>query len=1445
MCPKDKFPIYLIYFHYAHCPKKSILDSDVDEIQRWKKHSIHFIETDIFRDILEILKEYHCVLLTGVPGMGKTFTAQNIALQLVNENRYNLVPCMFLEDIATRYQENILQVFVVDDICGKYAPHPNKIENWRNIKNRVKSFLDKGKTKILATCRTEIFKEDTFQKVFDVFHENVYNLSDKYSFKDKLLIAGEYLELNDQMLSDITDIINKNMFSPLMCSLGSGQKQFDINKFLNRPYDTYCEEWDTLKSDDTVKFCALFLCVIYNGTIDEVILDISNDSEEERKKLEVIFEWCKLNRGTSRATIQAKMNACIDTYFKKEGREYRVIHEEIFDFMCSYFGKTLLSPLLQYADDEVICERVQLGSLHEAHGIFTIMVSADDENTYYDRIKVDLSNGKIHNCLNNMQMKYVKYRNKFLDIIKELDYNLIHNLIKCKDKHGISSFILSCMRGYEDLVDFFISKGASVNAQNGWFTPLTAACRDGHVHTVEILLKKESNINDTNINGETPLYTACFGGHCSLVERLVENNADVNKRNKYNRSPLYASCLVGNVNICSVLLGNGVNVFECKDSLIVACLGGHDKIVEKLISNDFDVNVTDNEGKTALFIACEKGFTKIVSMLLDNNADIYKVDSDGRTPLHASFYSGNNCTVKLLIQKEADVNMLDVGLETPLHKACRKGYVESILTLLEKGADINKINKAKCTPAHLANTEGKIKDERILKALEYREKEPTKWQNITGSKNAKFEKQDNASISNWIRSGSTPLYEACVNGDTETVQSLIRNRASVNMKTKSGKMPLVAACQEGHGFIIQVLLDERANINESLVCAVQNDCDRAVNILLYKGGDLNYTGVDGKSLITLACEHSAFKVLKIILIKGAAFKEIYVNGKKLLNVEFLQLLVDHKITDKYGKSPLFESMEKRFYDLSEFVIQKECPIANSEEKTKTALILVFESGNMKFSKMLVFYGYKENLLTFNKTMLLDTYKLGLLEQVNILLRNGTNIRKKYETGYTPLILADIDGKDKLSEYLQNRVKKLSSIGNIFYYNEKVGVVCNCYRGGEHVKRMDFDSQSMISLFRACMDGVAGTNIYDHIDSVSLQMFYIPRNPYVSIWFEQTPLCLATRRGHKTVIKLLLRFHANVNLTFEDWCTKNEVSSSTTVLYGYTPLFAACQREYYEIVDMLLEGGANLNKALYDACREGYLDTAKFLLQKGADVNSSGRFGQTALYGACIGGYYTIVKFLIDQGAFIHTKVKRASILDEPTCLHAAYQSENHDIVKFLINRGAYVDSVGNFKRTLLHKACSDGNYKTVETLMGKGDINASDLYGATPLIACILQNIEDNHKKKAFIYEMKNEYFLQENVLNQPLGDYCDQLHKKYVNEWNTYYPSDLGSKHKLLTDNHYKVIQLLIENGADINKADKKDRTPLSLAKKIEDMKLTEILLNEVLLPIKKDNSLEQNQDS
>ncbi|XP_071142366.1 uncharacterized protein [Mytilus edulis] len=1306
----------------------SLNDADIPEIEQWKQKSKLFVETDVVADILGVLETHSCLLLTGVSGMGKTLTAQNIALKLSDEKEYRIEPCIDVKDIKSRYKQNIRQVFFVDDICGKYTANINEIENWLKIVEFVECILVQGKTKIVATCRTEVFNEEAFQEAFKLFKKDVYKLTVKYSLKDKIKIASKYLQKDDKILLDILGNVE---FSPIMCFLYSQHVKFEIKEFLNSPYETFQMEWNQLKSFDKEKFCVLLLCVIYNGRVDESMCDVSNELHtDEKKKLKNIFECCKLGRDTSRSILKDKLYACVDTYFIKVDKAYKVIHDKMFDFLCCYFGKTFIAPILKFADDKLICERVQLESIKKPHGEFTIVIPSTEEHKYNERLRTDLQSGKIHCCLNNVQMRYKEYRYKFIDVVKDFNDDTKRRFIDLKDENGNTTFIILCLRGYEELVDLFISFGADVEARNGWFAPLTAACRDGHLGTVEILLEKGSKVNQTNIDGETPLYTACICGHYGLVKRLLEVRADINKPNKYYRTPLYVSCLGGYENIVRLLIDEGATVCDCSDSLIGATYGGHDKIVEILINKKCDINCVDYQGRTALFIACEEGYTQIAKLLLDNNADTCKYDWEDRTALHAARIAGNDNIVSMVTQHNSNVNLLKTCQTpdntrnmlpfgwTPLYEACTRGDIKTIQSLIEGDADVN-----------MENTDGKTP---LVAACQ----------------------QGNGQLIDMLLNEGAGIIQALIIAVQNNYHSVFKllvckgvDRGYKKDNVLGWKSLMTFACTKGSIFAVKYLIEKDVDVNQiednehAPICiACDNGYDEIVELLLITGITLNYHCIkDGKTPLYFACKLGFDKIAETLLVNGADFKQKEEHGKTLLHIAYnskvFKLLLDkglnYCIPDKDGRYPLFESMNKGLDDISEFLVEMKFPIAISADDNKTALISVFDKGNTKLSTLLVSKGYTNELPNFNKIMLYYAYRLGLFEKVKNLLQDGANFKNIYEYGYTPMIIADIAGNDNLSHFLQSKEGKHFRNENTsnFHIKGEVVYVANI---GEDGGVFSITQDEYRYLFRACMTGEIEETM---IISINTNMFFKSKDSTGSIWFEQTPLCLASRRGHTEVVKLLLKYGAKVNLTSDDNEIENVQGSSHIVRYGYTSLFAALQRKYYKIVEMLLESRANLNEALYDACREGYFDTAKFLLDKGADrnVNSVCRFGQTALYAACIYGSYTLVKLLIERGAIIETRsITGPSSFD-------VY----HKIFKLWKERN---ETTGNIAQALLHKTCEYGDFRNVEKLIDQGvNVDVSDSNGVTPLMLCVLQfkkfeiyyrfeMIELLIKKKANIY---------------------------------------------------------------------------------------------------------------
>lgn len=96
----------------------------------------------------------------------------------------------------------------------------------------------------------------------------------------------------------------------------------------------------------------------------------------------------------------------------------------------------------------------------------------------------------------------------------------------------------------------------------------------------------------------------------------------------------------------------------------------------------------------------------------------------------------------------------------------------------------------------------------------------------------------------------------------------------------------------------------------------------------------------------------------------------------------------------------------------------------------------------------------------------------------------------------------------------------------------------------------------------------------------------------------------------------------------------------TEIAGNTPLMYACAGGHLDVVEILLQSGANVedhnengHTPLMEAASAGYVNVAKVLLENGAGINThSNEFKESALTLACYKGHLEMVRFLLAAGA---------------------------------------------------------------------------------------------------------------------------------------------------------------------------------------------------------------------
>jgi len=180
-----------------------------------------------------------------------------------------------------------------------------------------------------------------------------------------------------------------------------------------------------------------------------------------------------------------------------------------------------------------------------------------------------------------------------------------------KDHHGRDLALLACERNYESLVfailprlltsgtpntallnsaanrglteiaKYLIDLDADVNATFGFTVPLHilapmrlmsreyrhplhAACRNGHIEIVKLLLQHGANVHNTDQKGQTAFHYAAESGYVEVMSLLIEYGAIPHCLDSNLRSPFYYAALQGRAEAMEFLdpSGDKIAVFQ-------------------------------------------------------------------------------------------------------------------------------------------------------------------------------------------------------------------------------------------------------------------------------------------------------------------------------------------------------------------------------------------------------------------------------------------------------------------------------------------------------------------------------------------------------------------------------------------------------------------------------------------------------------------------------------------------------------------------------------------------------------------------------------------------------------------------------------------------------------------------------------------------------------------
>lgn len=202
--------------------------------------------------------------------------------------------------------------------------------------------------------------------------------------------------------------------------------------------------------------------------------------------------------------------------------------------------------------------------------------------------------------------------------------------VNALDKEQRTPLLLSASRAGWRTVNILIRMGANIHLKdvNSRNVLHLVIMNGGRLEDfAEEVTKAQSKnyllqlLNEKDSAGCSPLHYASREGHIKSLENLIRLGACINLKNNNNESPLHFAARYGRFNTVKQLLDS-----------------------EK---GSFIINESDGDGLTPLHIASQQGHTRVVQLLLNRGALLHR-DHFGRNPMHLAAMSGYTQTIELL-----------------------------------------------------------------------------------------------------------------------------------------------------------------------------------------------------------------------------------------------------------------------------------------------------------------------------------------------------------------------------------------------------------------------------------------------------------------------------------------------------------------------------------------------------------------------------------------------------------------------------------------------------------------------------------------------------------------------------------------------------------------------------------------------------------------------------
>jgi len=427
--------------------------------------------------------------------------------------------------------------------------------------------------------------------------------------------------------------------------------------------------------------------------------------------------------------------------------------------------------------------------------------------------------------------------------------------------------------------------------------------------------------------------------------------------------------------------------------------------------------------------------------------------------------------------------------------------------------------------------------------------------------------------------------------------------AGAALAAGAGDMSLVTAAKQGDRAAVQSLLSGRAKQDvagaegtAALVwAATRNDLAMA-DLLLRAGADAKAANELGATALYAAAAHGDPAMTEKLLAAGADANTPLMSGETPLmeaagrgNLATVRALLSNNANPNArelngGQTALMWALSQRQSAVVEELLKHGADVHAGSKTGFTPLMFAAQKGDVDSASILLRTGAKPNDAQpkTGLTPLMIASAMGHAKAVDLLLDNGANPNLVDANGYTSLHRVvrdsdygiDLDSKDAVLTIVKSLLK----------------------HGANPNVRLNQDKEKAAEEIRNGNVQTYGKRTAVTITEIILQ--------------GATPLLLAAEVNNLDVIKTLVEAGADPLIATER---------------GTTPLMMAAG------------AGTDVQRERAPEERAVAIETAKFLVEHGADVNAAGQYGWTALHAAAYQGMNDVIEYLVSKGANIDQK----------------------------------------------------------------------------------------------------------------------------------------------------------------------------------------------------------------